>query len=59
MIVGSGGATSVDFVLLKALRREAKDGFFEKGEVAVVATDDWAECAKEALNLREETLCVE
>lgn len=58
-MVGRGGATSADFVLLKALRSEAKDDFFVNGEVAVVATDDCAECAKGALNFREEMLCVE
>ena len=43
--VGSGGgAESVDFELLKAFRREAKEDFLEKGEllvVVVVAREEW------------------
>lgn len=57
-IVGKGGAASRDFALLKAFRRDAKDGFFENGEVPVVATEDWAECANGALNFRVD-VCTE
>ena len=49
---------SKDFVLLKALRRDAKDGFFEKGELLEAATEDCAECANGALNFRVD-VCTE
>ena len=51
-MVGSGGARSKDLLLLNAARSDAKDGFLEKGELLVVATEDCAEWAKGALNLR-------
>jgi hypothetical protein len=43
---------SKDLLLLNAFRRDAKDDFLEKGELLVVATDDCAEWANGALNLR-------
>ena len=35
-------------VLLNAFRSEAKDDFFAKGELPVVATEDWVECVNGA-----------
>lgn len=50
-----GGVESLDFPLLKAFRKEAKEVFLENGEVLdVVPTEACAECAKGALNLRVE-----
>lgn len=37
---GSGGGSFVFVPLLKALRREAKEGFLEKDDVFVVAMED-------------------
>lgn len=39
---GKGGASEF-FVLLKALRIDANDGFFEK-PIELLAKDGWAEC---------------
>jgi hypothetical protein len=44
---GTGGVSEV-FALLKALRIDAKDGFFEK-PVTLLAKDGWAECENTGL----------
>ena len=44
---GMGGG-SLNLVLLNAFRREAKDDFFAKGELPMVATEDWVECVNGA-----------
>lgn len=46
---GTGGGASACFVLLNAFRREAKEDFFVKGELLLVATEDCAEWVKDAL----------
>ena len=46
---GTGVGVSACLLLLKALRREAKDAFFVNGEEPFVATEDWVECVKGAL----------
>lgn len=54
-MAGTGGACSADLALLNAFRRDANDDFFVNGEVlTVVPTDDCAEWANGALNLRVE-----
>ena len=45
---GGIGGGSLNFALLNALRRDAKDVFFVNGELLVVATDDWVECVNGA-----------
>lgn len=48
---GSGGA-SLNLLLLNAFRSDANDDFLAKGELLVVATDDWFECVKGGFTLR-------
>ena len=42
----------MNFVLLNAFRRDAKEDFFVNGELLVVATEDWVECVNGALTFR-------
>ena len=56
---GTGGGTSACLVLLNAFRRDAKDDFFVKGELLVVATDDWVECVKGALGALRGIVCTD
>ena len=46
------GGASLNFALLNAFRRDAKDDFLVNGELLVVATDDWVECVKGAFTFR-------
>jgi len=44
---GGTGGVSDDLPCLKAFRIEANEVFFEKGEVLVVAMEDWEESFRE------------
>lgn len=49
---GGGSTGAALAAVLKALRMDAKDGFFVKGEEVVVLMEEWVECAKGVDGLR-------